>query len=162
MLRQHNIHRRNHSVSDFVWNNDLADYAKTLALTCVFAHDGTIGSADYGQNLAALNGVDDPVTAGARMVTNVWYNSELPYYLWYGGNPPLDSNPDLWDHFTQMVWKDSSEVGCSTVACPAGTIFENTDCWYSVCNYRPPGNYLGEFDENVFPPLGHPTVHIGD
>lgn len=38
-LERHNIHRRNHSAPDMVWNAELAGYAKTVADSCKFAHD---------------------------------------------------------------------------------------------------------------------------
>jgi len=42
-------------------------------------------------------------------------------------------------HFTQVVWKDTKEVG-----------FGYADS-YVCARYAPPGNYAGRFEENVFP-----------
>ena len=47
-------------------------------------------------------------------------------------------------HFTQLVWKGSKQIGCGA-ACNS-----NNKC-YLTCNYYPPGNYLGQFENNVFP-----------
>lgn len=38
-LQQHNVHRQNHSVNALTWNDTLAGYAKTVAESCVYAHD---------------------------------------------------------------------------------------------------------------------------
>jgi hypothetical protein len=39
ILENHNVHRRNHSAGDLVWDNTLASYAETLARRCSFQHD---------------------------------------------------------------------------------------------------------------------------
>ena len=39
ILENHNVHRRNHSAGDLVWDNTLAGYAETLARRCSFQHD---------------------------------------------------------------------------------------------------------------------------
>jgi hypothetical protein len=48
-------------------------------------------------------------------------------------------------HFTQLVWKNTERVG-------AGIAY-NSDRTkvYVVAQYSPPGNYLGQFEENVLP-----------
>ncbi len=52
-------------------------------------------------------------------------------------------------HFTQVVWKASTEIGVGVAVYP--------DAQYGhravvSINYRPPGNYAGRFPENVLPP----------
>lgn len=46
-------------------------------------------------------------------------------------------------HFTQVVWKGSKTVGCHRKKCGGS--------WLVACEYKPPGNYEGKFQENVFP-----------
>ena len=48
-------------------------------------------------------------------------------------------------HFTQVVWKDSRELGVGRAQTRDGK-------WLVVANYRPAGNFLGRFQDNVFPP----------
>ena len=43
----------------------------------------------------------------------------------------------------QVVWKDSKEIGMARAKTPDG---KNT---YVVSRYRPAGNMLGNFEENV-------------
>jgi hypothetical protein len=58
-------------------------------------------------------------------------------------NPPQTWSMDT-SHFTQMVWKSTTQVGCAyKVDCQKGAFF--------VCNYVPPGNFDGQFAANVFP-----------
>lgn len=52
-------------------------------------------------------------------------------------------------HFTQVVWKDSTELGVGMARNRNGEV-------YVVCNYNPAGNFLGSFTENVLPP-GSPS-----
>ncbi|XP_049819265.1 Golgi-associated plant pathogenesis-related protein 1-like [Aethina tumida] len=45
-------------------------------------------------------------------------------------------------HFTQVVWRGSQELGVGIARAGNKTY---------VCNYYPPGNYRGQFQENVLP-----------
>lgn len=47
-------------------------------------------------------------------------------------------------HFTQIVWRDSRELGVGMARNRSGQIFV-------VANYDPPGNFIGSFAENVSP-----------
>jgi len=48
-------------------------------------------------------------------------------------------------HFTQLVWKSSSEVGIGRAQSRDGK-------WFVVANFFPAGNFIGRNAENVFPP----------
>lgn len=45
-------------------------------------------------------------------------------------------------HFTQVVWKDSQQLGVGVAKNSKGQVFV-------VCNYDPPGNYVGQFATKV-------------
>jgi hypothetical protein len=48
-------------------------------------------------------------------------------------------------HFTQIVWKESQYLGCG---------LGSAERYYVVtCNYFPMGNIVGNFSQNVFPPI---------
>lgn len=143
MLHHHNIHRANHSAPALSWDATLATYASNTAKGCVFEHDMDQGSGGYGQNLASWGSSGDissqQLETGAGAITNQWYNGEVNAWTFYGSaNPPKGANLLEWGHFTQVVWKSSTKVGCATVQCPAGTVL-GLPAWYTVCNYNPPG-----------------------
>lgn len=48
-------------------------------------------------------------------------------------------------HFTQLVWQGTKRVGCGAVNCDN----DDTQGWFLVCEYDPPGNVVGSFKENV-------------
>ena len=89
------------------------------------------------------------------------YNSEIENYPQpYGLESPDGANFDSWGHYSQMVWSETTSVGCYTYDCsPAGQTatqecnangepyLANTDCGpdggdpavFTVCNYFPAG-----------------------
>ncbi|KAK3844494.1 MAG: CAP domain-containing protein, partial [Linnemannia gamsii] len=87
----------------------------------------------YGENLAA--GYKDFKTGIAA-----WYDEHTQYNYNGGGFSGATG------HFTQVVWKGSKRIGCAKKFCPGSnwTIY--------ICNYDPPGNVSGQFQENVSPP----------
>ncbi|KAI4716122.1 PR-1-like protein [Aureobasidium sp. EXF-10727] len=158
VLVSHNVHRANHSASDLIWDNALASTAAKIASTCVYAHNTTTDGGGYGQNIAAGLTADN-ITA---IITELFYNSEVGYFKnLYGQAQPDMTNFGNWGHFSQIVWKGTSKVGCATQYCPKGLANAGpyTPPYFTVCNYGPPGNYLGEFDVNVGKSLNRPTVH---
>ncbi|KAH8589715.1 CAP domain-containing protein [Bisporella sp. PMI_857] len=161
----HNQHRKDHSAGDLTWDADLASYAQQLADTCVFAHDLSIGSADYGQNIdtVGLSGTNAATTVPqwdksvvlGNSISNNWYEAEVGNYAsLYGQSNPEEGSAQFL-HFTQIVWKATTSVGCGVAYCgqnkmPLGSAY----AWYTVCNYRSPGNYANEYATNVGKPLG--------
>lgn len=99
----------------------------------------TTDGGGYGQNIAAGFTSD---LMGA-MVTEGFYNSEVNSYTYYGAEPNLDTS-DQWGHFTQIVWKSTTSVGCYTYDCTAQGL-QKTDAnippFFTVCNYAPAGKF---------------------
>jgi len=48
-------------------------------------------------------------------------------------------------HFSQMVWKNSTELGMAMARDHTGKVIV-------VANYNPHGNFIGQFRQNVFAP----------
>lgn len=71
-------------------------------------------------------------------MTESWYNERTKYDY---RNPAYQPGTG---HFTQVVWKGSEEVGFGRA--------QGTSMNFAVAMYYPPGNYMGDFDRNVFPP----------
>lgn len=167
VLTHHNIHRANNSAGTVTWDNNLAEIALEIANSCNYAHNTTAGGGNYGQNIAAGAPADN-ITS---VISDLFYNGEILNYAGlYGQATPDNINDetafDGWGHYTQIVWKGTNSVGCATVDCTGqgngpqglGSVGASVPPYFTVCNYGPPGNYLGEFADNVGEPLGNPTV----
>jgi uncharacterized protein YkwD len=115
------------------WNNNLAAKAQQWANRCQFKHSGgSLGA--FGENLAAGTG---GYTIAAAV--KAWADEVNDY------NP---ANPQF-SHFTQVVWKATTEVGCADARCDG--IFDASfgKARYIVCEYSKQGNILGQFAQNV-------------
>ncbi|PYH88955.1 PR-1-like protein [Aspergillus ellipticus CBS 707.79] len=152
VLYNHNIHRSNHSASDVEWSSDLETSAQALAAKCVYEHDTSIDGGGYGQNI----GYGVEASEIGVMITNLMYNDEMGYYSdLYGEADPSMTYFDNWGHFSQIVWKSTTHVGCATVTCDSlGNVDASEALPFTVCNYSPAGNYEGEYGDNVLKPLG--------
>ena len=84
--------------------------------------------------------------AVAKQAVNAWY-SEVKNYDY--NNPTFSPSTG---HFTQVVWKNTTDLGCGYAA--GATTINGTayTAYYVVCRYSPAGNILGEFQDNVLPP----------
>ncbi|OCT45420.1 hypothetical protein CLCR_05827 [Cladophialophora carrionii] len=138
ILEAHNVHRVNHTAANLTWSENLASIAADIAATCIYAHNTTAGGGGYGQNIGA-GYTPNRVPA---MIGNSMYNMEMPNYpLPYGQDNVDVSNFNNWGHFSQIVWKDTREVGCATQYCPNGlaNTGSGTSPYFTVCNYSPAG-----------------------
>jgi uncharacterized protein YkwD len=102
MTEKHNEARDEHSVAALEWNDKIAAFASETASKCKFEHSG---SEDYGENLALGYGsVDD--------VVNAWVGEEDGYDF-----NTSDCTSSSCGHFTQVVWKATTELGCGRAWC---------------------------------------------
>ncbi|KAK7022037.1 hypothetical protein VNI00_017072 [Paramarasmius palmivorus] len=124
-LEAHNSVRAQHNAQPLTWNNQVAAAAQNWANRCTMQHSGgQVGS--YGENLAWGTG-NFPIASAVK--------------LWADEVKDYDPNNPQYSHFTQVVWKSTTELGCATADCSGTT--------YHVCEYNPPGNVIGQFPENV-------------
>ncbi|KAL7621534.1 hypothetical protein AAE478_008859 [Parahypoxylon ruwenzoriense] len=163
----HNIHRSNHSSSELLWSDTLAGYAANTAATCKMAHDMNQGNGGYGQNLANWAESSGAFSLGATgavkmAITDMWYNGEFNKFLpqFYGESTPDMSTFESWGHYSQLIWKSSEQVGCASQYCEKGTMYDDFDAWFTVCNYGPAGNVGGAYGDNVLQPLGKSIVVV--
>lgn len=113
----------------------------------------SIDGGGYGQNI----GYGVEASQVGVMITNLMYNDEIGYFPTpYGASSPSMTDFEKWGHFSQIVWKGTTHVGCATVMCNGlGNVDSSSSLPFTVCNYSPPGNYDGEYGENVLAPLGY-------
>ncbi|RUS71314.1 hypothetical protein EGW08_020922 [Elysia chlorotica] len=142
-LKAHNDRRKKHGVPPMKLNNDLNKYAQEwadhLVKTSTFQHSNcTLSNGErVGENIAQKWS-----SAGADFTgeeaTEMWY-SEISKHD-YKSEQSMGTG-----HFTQVVWKDSVELGLGKAKSSDGKCFV-------VGSYRPAGNFIGQFTKNVFPP----------
>lgn len=128
-LRAHNSVRRQHGLPLLKWSASLANYAKWYSnqrrKDCALIHS----TADYGENIFWGGGKRwTPTNAVSAWV------AEEPYYS-YAKKTCIGGHECL--HYTQLVWKKTTMVGCAKIVCNSGDTF-------IVCEYYPHGNVIGE------------------
>jgi len=132
-LGAHNSIRAGHGAVDLSWNKTLADAASSWASSCQLKHsDGTLLDSPYGENIVAATGHFPIANAMLQFVSD-----EADY----------DPSTPTYNHFTQVVWKDTTQLGCAVSACSG--IFPDSKASYYVCLYDPPGNVIGGLAANV-------------
>ena len=155
----HNLHRANHSVPALQWHDGLASAAQMVANKCSFTHDTKTGKDQcgfdgYGQNFACVGGsaTEDPT----KDISGQWYGEEGIYEQTgsYGKSNPIESGSGETGHFTQVVWKSTTHVGCAMANCPNGVSGTSGMDSLFVCDYGPAGNMGGEYADNVPKPKG--------
>jgi hypothetical protein len=88
----------------------------------------------YGENLAGQNRGNSPA-GNLDTLTKMVESWVVEKENWPGG-VLTEENADLAGHYTQMVWKDTKQVGCGVAA---GSVND-----YLVCRYSPTGNSIGK------------------
>jgi hypothetical protein len=130
-VAEHNRYRAQHGASALGWSSQLAATAQSWANRCSKSHSGTRGAGEnWATGWGGYNGTPELVVAG-------WYNEVSNYNF---SNPGYSSSTG---HFTQIVWKSTTALGCGYAKCG------QEDYW--VCQYSPQGNISGQFPQNVSP-----------
>jgi len=137
-LQAHNTYRALHGVPPVTWSAAVAASAQAWADTCPSGH--TPPPRVYGENMAFASPAS--YNPGASTIVQWWYSEEPEYDY---SNPGFSSDTG---HFTQVVWKGTTEIGCGFKSGCTTSLGANV--W--VCQYNPPGNHIGYFAGNVFPP----------
>lgn len=129
MLNQHNSYRAQHCAPALAWSAELAASAQKWAEQCWIGHDKSRGRV--GENLAWSG------DRTAKSAVDAWYQ-EVDEYNY--ARPGFAASTG---HFTQMVWKNTTQIGCGVAQCYLGSV----RLW--VCRYSPQGNWAGQFPQNV-------------
>jgi len=148
-LKKHNELRKKHHVNDLIINNELMKnaqkYAEKMAKTNKFQHSNdkerelTNHKGEWvGENIYFFwSSAKASYNSGSA--SESWYDEIKDYDFNKGGS----SNGGVVGHFTQVVWKNTKEVGF-------GLAFNKNQC-YVVGNYYPGGNFNRQEKNNVFP-----------
>lgn len=148
-MNAHNTYRRLAGVGDLTWDNTLALIAQSWSKQCVWRHS----DLGYGENLAASLWRN---TADQVEAVHAWYNEIC---LYDRANPT--ANTDATGHYTQVVWKASSLLGCGYTACNAGVmgLTPGRPSGVLVCMYSVGGNAnsVTSHANNVLMPSSFPN-----
>ena len=118
------------------WSAEVEAVAAQWAANCVYHHNAARGN--LGENIAASSPGHWPTIAG---VVDVWA-AEVAFYD-YASNSCAQG--EQCGHYTQIVWRDSTLVGCAYARCTTNSPFSGYPTWdFWVCDYSPPGNWIGQ------------------
>ena len=147
MLEVHNQVRASVGVPPLQWSGRMSAYAQAwaeqLARTnnCKMQHRSHADAAELpvGENLYWASAVmwsdghNEVQAVTPAAVAQAWADERADYQY---ASDTCTSGKQC-GHYTQMVWRDSTEVGCGMTICP-----NKEQLW--VCNYNPRGNWVGE------------------
>ncbi len=150
MIAAHNQWRTEVGVAEIRWSETLQQRAEKWAEELKATNDCRMKHSGPGENL---------FRAGPQRMANardadgnwIWQNSLQAISeadavdswgsekQWYDHATNTCSAPasDSCGHYTQVVWRNSHEVGCAKAVCD-----DFSQVW--VCNYEPAGNVSGE------------------
>jgi len=143
VLKAHNVVRIKHGLQPLTWSAKLAQYSQEWADnlcasgSCKMVHRP--GTPPHGENLywaSALKwSTGERAVQGTTIkdVVKVWADEED----WYNYASNSCEAGQQCGHYTQMVWKNTTKVGC---AIKVGK--DKSQSW--VCSYDPPGNFTGQ------------------
>jgi hypothetical protein len=121
------------------WDPALAAYAAQWAAMCKDGGDSVNGLIDHNpnrQNVAGYSYIGENIFGGggpatAKQAVDSWASEKANFTYPTGCS-------GICGHYTQIVWRTSTNVGCALQVCP-GLAYGNT----IVCDYGPGGNSGG-------------------
>ena len=152
LLSQHNRYRKMHGVPELTLDNELIklaqDYSAVLAYkTDVYyiapSNNKNKNKEKVGENIFTCTSIlkEKCYTESSTKPVDDWYK-EINKYNYNDPGFTLDTA-----HFTQIIWKDTTKMGC-------GASVRTDEVTYKVvCNYYTAGNIvnIGKYSENVLP-----------
>ena len=135
ILAAHNVYRIELGMPSLTWSTVLANYAQAWAdelvnnRNCQLKHrpqeNNDPWNLIYGENIFSGSSGYTIIDA-----VNDWGSEKKMF------DPKSRKCIGDWStcgHYTQLVWRKTTQVGCAIAKCANGTII-------MVCNYNPPGN----------------------
>lgn len=131
-----NIERLALGLQPLRWNAKLAhsaqQWADHLAATGTFEHAAENEEDPQGENLWAGTKGYFPIEARVA----AWAREKRYFKRGTFPNNSMTGRVEDVGHYTQMVWRDTLQVGCATATGPVEDVL--------VCRYSDAGNYIGE------------------
>ncbi|KUF12568.1 CAP domain-containing protein [Pseudoponticoccus marisrubri] len=151
VLGAHNTLRANHGAPQMAWSSALEQSAQNYANMlqqngCAGGHSPATLRNGAGENLYSTGNTSpgfDPARVGQAAVES-WYWCEIGLY----------PSPQA-GHYTQVIWQNSTQLGCAMLQCDAGSQQvwpgQNYHVARVVCQYAPAGNITnaGQYERNV-------------
>jgi uncharacterized protein YkwD len=144
-----NAYRTKNQAPPLQWDDTIYTFSESWAyyldVSNVIQHSG---NPLYGENIAFLQGYGVNIINLMKKSIDLWYN-EIALYNF--NNPGFTENTG---HFTCLVWKSSTHFAMGI------SINYSTDAVFITMNTSPPGNYIGEFEQNVLPTIVLPPCNM--
>lgn len=117
-----------------VWDCTLAAFVQAYVSTCPANHNPnrTVEGQTAGENMAFFS---NSALQSPSAVVQLWAD-EKQYYT-YSTNSCASGQ--VCGHYTQLVWRKTTAVGCGVATGCSGSW---SQIW--VCDYLPAGNYVGQ------------------
>uniref|UniRef100_H3AC98 GLI pathosis related 2 n=1 Tax=Latimeria chalumnae TaxID=7897 RepID=H3AC98_LATCH len=138
-LQANNKYREVHGAQPLKLSSEISQGAQKWAEHLVSLRTLQHSDAPYGENVWAKTG-SRHITATGQEVADAWYREIKDYNF---SVPGYQKNTG---HFTQMVWRESKEVGI-------GKASDGKGMFVVVAQYKPAGNITnpGYYNRNVLP-----------
>jgi len=130
-LTPHNNARAAVGVGPVTWSTKLQQFAESYAAQragdCRLQHSG----GPYGENIFWGSAGADWKAADA---VRSWVDEKQ----WYNYATNSCASGKVCGHYTQVVWRASTSIGCARVVC------RDNRGVFIICNYEPRGNIVGQ------------------
>ena len=138
-LNAHNVERQKLGIPLLVWSKTLEAYADKYAISQDKTQAGCAGAlihskGPYGENLYWYWTTTRAPATPNQALTD-WISEKRHYN--YKTN--TCASGQQCGHYTQVVWAKTRRVGCVAHKCTSNPL-----ATYIICNYDPPGNYIGQ------------------
>jgi hypothetical protein len=133
-------------VTPLAWDANLASTALAWASTCTLGHNpgrATTGFTSVGETIW---GTTLPYSTALPSQAVAAWVAEKSLYTYAKVN---SSNVASTARYSQIIWQNTSKVGCARATCPSAPSFKTI----LVCNYGNSGNFL---DQYPYPAAGFP------
>jgi len=124
------------------WSDAAATVAQAWASGCRFQHNPGRGAdgTPRGENIAAYAPAGQAAATPAGVVKS--WGGEWSAFD-YAAN--ACASGQVCGHYTQLVWRGTTRVGCARATCSVNSPFSGAPTWdFFVCDYEPPGNWSGQ------------------